>query len=152
MLLTLTVARARVDDFAVLAVAYGAIVAVTAGTVLNDGLPRERSPLGSNWASPAQYERIAARIPDGATVASPGEIGTLAYYCADRCRVLDWFADRGQLEPMLRERETAAGSLLRTVLALNYARFDPGATPADGPRDPDRVGIARQSLDGRILG
>ncbi len=101
------------------------VLGVTAATSLNDGIPRTvRTPISFNWGSAAQYERLADRLPTGATVQSPGEIGTLAYYCADRCRVVDRFADRGQLAPLLRKRLAAAGPIERLLLEWNYARFD----------------------------
>ena len=103
----------------------------TAWTGLNDGLPRDGfAPISFNWATPAQYEALAARLPAGTTVLSPGEIGTLAWFC--ECRVVDQFADRGRFTPLLEERLATAGPVTRTLLEANYARFErPGAVPLD---------------------
>jgi hypothetical protein len=113
-------------------------LAVCAFSILDDGIPRARTPIGSNWASADQYRAIAAALPHGATVLSPGEIGTLAYYCD--CRVVDGFADRGYFTDLLAHRRAEATGLKRTLLDLNYAHFKPVApqpltwrmtTPAD---------------------
>ncbi|MDN5920525.1 MAG: DUF2029 domain-containing protein, partial [Pseudonocardia sp.] len=100
-----------------------AYVLVTAVSSVNDGLPRDRfAPVSFNWGSPAQYQAIAETIPAGTTVQSPGEIGTLAYYCD--CRVVDQFADRGQFTPLLDKRLATAGPVTRQLLEWNYHRFD----------------------------
>lgn len=113
-----------------LAAAVGYLL-VTAASVGNDGLPRDRfAPVSFNWGSPAQYKAIAEQIPAGTTVQSPGEIGTLAFYC--ECRVVDQFADRGQFTPLLDKRLAAAGPLTRQLLEWNYHRFD---RPAPAPLD-----------------
>ena len=117
----------------VLAAAVGSLL-VTAVSVTNDGaVPRDRfAPVSFNWGSPSQYEQIAATIPTGATAQSPGEIGTLAYYCADRCRVVDQFADRGQFTPLLDKRLASSGPVVRRLLEWNYANYDrPTAKPLD---------------------
>ncbi|MBC3194396.1 hypothetical protein H7X46_25430 [Pseudonocardia sp. C8] len=103
----------------------------TAWTGINDGLPRgEFAPISFNWATPAQYAALAARLPAGATVLSPGEIGTLAWFC--ECRVVDQFADRGRFTPLLEERLATAGPVTRALLEANYARFTrPQAVPLD---------------------
>jgi len=100
-----------------------AAVALTmaAFAMWNDGVPRDRAPIASNWASVAQYQAIAANLPSGATVRSPGEIGTLAYYCD--CRVLDEFADRGYISLRLANRLQTAGPIERRVLELNFWNF-----------------------------
>jgi hypothetical protein len=49
----------------------------------------------TDWATAAQYERMGTQLHGllgGASVRSPGEIGTLAYYC--RCDIRDCFSDR----------------------------------------------------------
>lgn len=61
---------------------------------------------------------------------SPGEIGTLAYFC--ECRVVDQFADRGRFTPLLEKRLATSDGVTRTLLEWNYARFDrPVAAPLD---------------------
>lgn len=110
------------------AVAY---LLATGLSSLNDGLPRDRfAPVSFNWATAAQYETIAAGLPTGSTVLSPGEIGTLAYFCD--CRVVDQLADRGRFTPLLDKRLASSDSISRTLLEWNYARFDrPVAAPLD---------------------
>jgi hypothetical protein len=124
LLAMITVARATGRLAAVPLVAATALLVVCAAAVLDDGLPRERAPIASNWASTAQYRHIATQLPRGAKIASPGEIGTLAYYCD--CQVLDGFADRGLLRPLLEQRIANAKPINATLLRWNYARFDPG--------------------------
>lgn len=105
-------------------VAASIFVVVSAISSANGGLPRPTfAPISFNWASPAQYRSLAEQLPPGSTVQSPGEIGTLAYYC--HCRVVDQFADRGQFAPLLAKRLTASGPIERRVLVANYALFDP---------------------------
>ncbi|MFP5021082.1 hypothetical protein [Pseudonocardia phyllosphaerae] len=113
------------------AVLAGIYLLGTAWTGMNDGLPRDRfAPVSFNWATPAQYAVLAARLPRRATVLSPGEIGTLAWYCD--CRVVDQFADRGRLVPLLDRKLASSGPVGRALLELNYARFDrPAAAPLD---------------------
>jgi hypothetical protein len=114
----------------VLALAAGYVV-VTGVTDANDGIPRDGfAPISFNWATPAQYRALAERLPAGSVVISPGEIGTLAWYCD--CRVVDQFADRGRFTPLLDKRLAQAGPLERRLLEWNYARFDRSAPlPAD---------------------
>jgi hypothetical protein len=51
-------------------------------------------------------------------VHSPGELGTLAYYC--RCAILDEFSDRGYFVQVLRGETAHAGFAKRALLDLNY--------------------------------
>jgi Predicted protease of the Abi (CAAX) family len=97
---------------------------------LGHGLPWQRAVIQTNWASPAQYERIgkdiAAAMP-GATIESPGEIGTIAYYC--ECPIVDQFSDRGRVIAVLNEKEKNAGWLVRFLIRLNYANLDRSERP-----------------------
>ncbi|WP_132421805.1 hypothetical protein [Pseudonocardia endophytica] len=110
---------ARIPRVAVAAAPVVALAAVCAGLVVASGVP----PLTSNWATAAQYERIARQLPRGATIESPGEVGTLAYYC--RCRVLDGLADRGSISASLRTRVDEATGFGGALLRLNYLNFEP---------------------------
>jgi hypothetical protein len=113
----------------VLALAAGYVV-VTGVADTNDGIPRDGfAPVSFNWATPAQYRTLAGRLPRGSVVISPGEIGTLAWYCD--CRVVDQFADRGRFTPLLEKRLAESGPVERRLLEWNYARFDrPAPVPA----------------------
>ncbi len=120
VLAALTCARARLPVAAAGAViAVAAVAAVAAWTVAATGPPL----LTSNWATAAQYQRIAVQLPRGATIESPGEVGTLAYYC--RCRVLDGLADRGSIAASIRKRADAATGVGGELLRLNYLNLDP---------------------------
>ncbi|MGH3981558.1 MAG: hypothetical protein ACRDST_02405 [Pseudonocardiaceae bacterium] len=82
---------------------------------------------------------------EGQTISSPGEIGTLAYFCD--CAIVDAFSDRGAMNEVIRLREQQAGPVKRRLFQLNYryldrdvARVQPnrmlrydGAQRADGP-------------------
>jgi hypothetical protein len=124
LLAALSIARLPGRWFRVLAPVSLTFVVVCGVSVANDGIPRDRAPIGSNWASARQYQAIAAELPRGSTVQSPGEIGTLAYYCD--CRVLDSFADPGQIAVLLHQRRAAAAPTMQWLLDLNYQRFEPG--------------------------
>lgn len=120
LLAALTCARAQRPPVRIAATAGAAALAVTCvATAAGAVLP----PLTSNWATMAQYVRIADSLPTGATVESPGEVGTLAYHC--RCRVLDGLADRGSLSPLIESGVAAATGPAGWLLRLNYLRFRP---------------------------
>lgn len=125
------VASRRTTTSALVLALAGGYVVVTGVTDANDGVPRDAfAPVSFNWATPAQYRALAERLPAGSVVISPGEIGTLAWYCD--CRVVDQFADRGRFTPLLDERLAESGRLERQLLEWNYARFDRSApVPAD---------------------
>jgi hypothetical protein len=88
--------------------------------------PWAQAPIMTNWATAAEYETageaLAERVGDE-VVSSPGEIGTLAYFC--RCDIVDMFSDRGTLQPSIDQREAEAGPLMRRLLQLNFANLDP---------------------------
>ncbi len=83
-----------------------------------------------NWASPQDYARVGQELGkrlNGATVASPGEIGTLAYYCD--CAILDVFSEQGQVVGLVNAQIAAAGPVKRLALEVNYHWFDRTRTP-----------------------
>jgi hypothetical protein len=101
-----------------------------AATDLLHGVPWSRTAMGSNWASPAEYERIGRELPPlvgDAAVESPGEIGTMAYYCG--CVIVDAFSDRGRMIDMIEDREARGGLLVRTFIRLNYLHLDRSEEP-----------------------
>lgn len=114
---------------AVGATAVFATVAVTLTTYLTGAIPWRTSPMHTNWASQRQYAEAGRqlRVPPGATVASPGEIGTLAYFC--RCDIVDLFSDRGVAKSYIAEREREAGPVMGALLQINYRNL-PDAVPA----------------------
>lgn len=108
-----------------------AVVAAEAGLVVDNGVPwRPVAAVNGNWATPAQYARIGRelrRIVGDRTVMSPGEIGTLAYFCD--CAIVDEFADRGLVVPQVERRVAGAGLISRSLLRLNYTSLDRSRLP-----------------------
>jgi len=105
----------------------GVVLLVVTGTFL---VQRSwlTAPIMTNWATAAQYAAAAGEAPPGAVLRSPGEIGTLAYFCD--CTVVDSFSDRALIAQLLARREAGEAALMRRLLKLNYARLEPG-TPLE---------------------
>jgi hypothetical protein len=103
-------------------VAGAALVVVSAGFLVRH--PWSTPPLTTNWATAEQYAAVAAGVPAGTVVLSPGEPGTIAYFCD--CTVVDTFSDRALVARGLADREAAGGQLQRAILRLNYARLQTG--------------------------
>ncbi|WP_019855551.1 hypothetical protein [Actinopolyspora mortivallis] len=118
------------------AVALGAGVVVNqVRVVLETGVPWRHATITTNWATPSDYARIGQLVGETVgegTVRSPGEIGTLAYFC--ECAVVDGLSDRGYLAPRKRERIEEAGPVTAALLRFNYRHF----TPTE-PREVDYV-------------
>nr|WP_179724553.1 hypothetical protein [Saccharopolyspora hordei] len=103
-----------------------ALLAVQAGFAVDHGTPWREAAIATNWGSAAEYARIGTevgRLVGSGTVTSPGEIGTLAYFC--ECAVVDGFSDRGYLPEQLQQRVAAASPPVRALLRLNYRHFRP---------------------------
>lgn len=109
------------------------------------GMPWKAAPIMTNWGTTADYARIGQaveQIVGDRAVASPGEIGVLAYFCD--CTILDQFSDRGHVARGLADRLDQAGPLSRWLFQLNYHHFVPTEPrPVDfvlrrvmGPGDP----------------
>lgn len=84
-------------------------------------LPWQEAAITTNWARPADYERIGKdlrRIVRDDTVQSPGEIGAFAYFC--RCTIVDDLADPGRAWALIERRRARATSLGRWLIDLNY--------------------------------
>ncbi|MDN5857640.1 MAG: hypothetical protein L0H84_03370, partial [Pseudonocardia sp.] len=149
--LCVTIATARLSGpRAVAPVAVAALVA--AGSVaidLGNGVPWQRAVVQTNWASAAQYQRIgtdiAAALP-GATIESPGEIGTIAYHC--RCAIVDEFSDRGEVIGAITEREARGGPVVRLLSRLNHYHLDRTQQPR--PVDARLVYQRGQAPDGPL--
>ena len=96
---------------------------------LQHGVPWTRAAISTNWATATEYERMGTdlhRIVGPAAVESPGEIGTLAYYCD--CTIVDAFSDRGRIIGAIEAREQAPG-LGAALLRLNYLHLDRDQPP-----------------------
>ncbi|MGH3439632.1 MAG: hypothetical protein ACRDRN_24660 [Sciscionella sp.] len=94
-------------------------------TDLLHGLPWHAPPIFGNYAEPADYARVGEQMRPmlaGAAVESPGELGTLVFYC--HCEVTDQFSDPGRALPFIEAQTRAAAPTLRWALALNYHRLD----------------------------
>lgn len=125
-----------------------AVVAATAVVAVQRGVPWRSPTIFGNWASAEDYARVGTelgrRVGD-APVRSPGEIGTLAYFC--ECRIVDVFSDRGRIPALLEERLAESGPIGAALLETNYLWFDRDREPltpeyrllyASGPgRGPD---------------
>jgi hypothetical protein len=107
------------------------LLVADAGFAATRGLPWNQAVITTNWALPAQYAEIGQDLRGrDLVVASPGEIGTLAFFC--RCDIVDVFADRGALAPLIAERQAEAGPVMRLALQLDFANrgdVGPAATP-----------------------
>lgn len=111
-------------------VGTGLVVASLVVDTVVVGTPWARAPISTNWASAAEYERIGTdlrTLVGAGTVESPGEIGTLAYYCG--CRIVDPFSDRGRVLAAITAREERSGPLGRTLIGWNYRLLDRAETP-----------------------
>lgn len=102
------------------------VVAITVVSNTGRGAPWTQPVIFGNWASAADYAHIGREvgaIVGDAPVRSPGEIGTLAYFC--ECTIVDEFSDRGLIiADRLTPRLDQSGSLSRLVLRANYANLD----------------------------
>ncbi len=58
---------------------------------------------------------------------APPEIGTLAYFC--QCSIVDAFADRGRVVPLIEQRVAAAGPVVGALLEFNYLLLDHDQRP-----------------------
>ena len=109
------------------------VICLVAGNLAADvrgGVPWRVSLVSSNWATPAEYARIGRQLGERigfATVIAPGEIGTLAYFC--HCSIVDPFADRGRVVPLIDKRIVTAGPAVGALLKLNYLLLDRGQRP-----------------------
>lgn len=93
-----------------------------AASYASRGVPLASVPIKGNWAMTWQYERIGKDLRGparAAPIGSPGEIGTLAYYC--ECTIVDKFSDRGRVIQLIEQRIDAAGPVESLLLRLNFA-------------------------------
>lgn len=133
------------------AVGVIALVPLVMGGVVLSAVARGQTQgsaaITTNWASPADYaaagERIGA-LAGGQVVRSPGEIGTLVYYC--ECTMVDAFSDRGRATELIDGAVASSGPLLQRVWGANSRHLDRDAPPlpaalvvdwAAGPPPPE---------------
>ncbi len=109
------------------------VACLVAGNLVVDvrgGVPWSMPLIFGNWATPSDYAQVGRELGERVgtgTVISPGEIGTLAYFC--ECSIVDAFADRGHVVPLIEERMVAAGPVVAAMLKLNYLRLDRDQQP-----------------------
>lgn len=106
------------------------LLAVQAAFDIHHGLPWREAALHSNWARAGQYATIGSQLPDligDHAVRSPGEIGTIAYFC--HCRIIDAFSDRGRMLPIIRQETRSAGPAERWLLDRNFHFLDRSLKP-----------------------
>jgi hypothetical protein len=112
----------------------GALVVSSAAVDAGQGLPWRSPVIFGNWASAADYARVGGQLGPrlaGASVASPGEIGTLAYFC--ECAILDEFSDRGRAVALIDQRIATANPVMSLALRVNYHWLDRSVVA----REPD---------------
>ena len=109
------------------------VACLVAGNLVADlrgGVPWRVAVVFGNWATAADYARIVRQLGErvgDATVHSPGEIGSLAYFC--QCSIVDPFADRGLVVPLIEQRIAAAGPVVGALLKVNYLLLDRDQRP-----------------------
>ena len=131
---------------ATVAVPAGLVVVSLVVLALNGGWwARGVAPIRENWATDEQYAAIARDLPTDGVVLG-GEIGGLAFYCADRCRVVDpVLSDPGRTDVLVAKWQR----MHPTISTLNYRHYRPGpiipvryrvhagvAAPGPGPSWP----------------
>src|SRR5205807_4770702 len=115
--------RARPGRRAVAPVlAFGVVALLALGNTVRDvkqGVPWRSPIFSTNFATASDYARIGralrARVA-GATVASYGEIGTLAYYC--ECEIVDVYSHRGEAVQLINHRSEEHTSELQSPCNL----------------------------------
>lgn len=116
MALVLVAVRSRaavVVPVGLVLLSVGCLVAV--GGWWAAGIP----PIRQNWATNAQYAAIAAELPTDGVVLG-GEIGGLAFYCHDRCAVVDpVLSDPGRTDVLVSRWRQMHPDIAR----VNYARY-----------------------------
>jgi len=94
------------------------------------GLPWREAPITTNWATPVDYAAAGSQLGPligGHAVRSPGEIGTLAYFCG--CKIVDVFADRAQFVPFIDDVKQHNGTVVQWLINLNFLFLDRHAQP-----------------------
>ena len=112
---------------------FALVGSLVLGSVVADvrsGVPWRVPVIFGNWATPSDYARVGRELGERVgteTVIAPPEIGTLAYFC--QCSIVDAFADRGRVVPLIEERIAAAGPVTGALLNANYLLLDRDLQP-----------------------
>ncbi|MGQ0775910.1 MAG: hypothetical protein ACT4NY_16075 [Pseudonocardiales bacterium] len=111
-------------------VATALIAVAQVGYIIQHGVPWTQAAYNGNAATPAEYAAVGLGIQPlvgDRPVRSPGEIGTIAYFCD--CEILDEFSDRGLVESILDRRKQHHGPLGRFLLDMNFHFRDNNLKP-----------------------
>lgn len=87
-----------------------------------EGMPFTRMLMHDNWARPGQYTAIGReleKIVGNAGVLSPGEVGTLLFFC--KCHLVDEFTDRGRVADLIAEAKRSSVLMRANYLLLDEA-------------------------------
>ncbi|GAA4743758.1 glycosyltransferase family 87 protein [Actinomycetospora chibensis] len=115
--------------------ACAVLVSVGAAYVVRHDYAGTGSPFNYNRATPSQYAAVVARAPDRAVVETYEELGAVAFFCADRCTVVDPLSDRARIAPVIEQR-LADSPLLRALY--------PGWVPPGPPTPATHEVVVRE--------
>ncbi|HEY2764747.1 MAG TPA: hypothetical protein VGJ13_12165, partial [Pseudonocardiaceae bacterium] len=127
--LAAVVSLAAVSPCAVLTLS--AVSGAATAAVLALGVPWVEAPMLGNFAHAQDYAAVGRDlpgiVPPGEPVASPGEVGTIAFHC--RCPLVDKFTSRPVAVVQIRKAADGAGPVMQWLLAANYAHLPPQPDP-----------------------
>jgi hypothetical protein len=104
------------------------VLLLTTGYDVARGVPWDVAPIHTNWATRAEYQRIAedmSKVVPGATVVSANEVGILSYFC--HCEIVDFISDPGRTEHDIEVHMEQSSPIMRQLLKLNYTHRLPAA-------------------------
>jgi hypothetical protein len=93
------------------------------------GLRWDNAPITTNWATPAEYERIGIELRRAAgdrPVIVPAEVGALSYFCD--CAVVNEFSSPPDILKDIEALKDRTGPFGRRLLRLNYEFLDESAS------------------------
>jgi hypothetical protein len=111
-------------------VVVGLLMVGNLGVEAEQGIPWRSPVIFGNWASAKDYARVGTALAAAvgtATVNTPAEIGTLAYFCD--CDIVNEFADPGVVTGLVNQRIAHAGTIGRLLLDINYHWMDRNRQP-----------------------
>lgn len=115
---------------AVLGLSTVLIVVAQIGYNVQHGIPWTQAAYNGNAATPAEYAAVGLGIRPlvgNHPVRSPGEIGTIAYFCG--CEILDEFSDRGISLSLLDQQRQRQGRFSRFLFDINFYFLDENLKP-----------------------
>jgi hypothetical protein len=124
------IAASRRSAGAIVGSVLALFVVAQGGFEARQGIPWSQAPYNGNAATPAQYAAVGLGIRPligDHTVQSPGEVGTIAYFCD--CRLLDMLSDRGVVPSYIEQAKQRSGGLGRMLIDLNFHFLEPNLKP-----------------------